>query len=175
MEQSNDFSKYLKSNYRDEAMEFIGSECQGDFKLARILSELKVNSIGEQYAAAVEDLTINEITDAVVSQNIKKWLKRILELQKDSSLDQIIESALIKDVAKWSQKIEEIKENQAIICICPDAKIISNTYEEVNLSLSEITDSQIHELMKMFIEHSIKIAVKSSSLLVRIIKDSESQ
>lgn len=174
MEQSNDFSKYLKSNCRDEAMEFIGSESQGDFKLARILSELKVNSIGEQYAAAIEDLTINEITDAVVSQNIKKWSKRILELQKNSSLDEIIESALIKDIAKWSQKIEEIKENQAIVCICPDAKIRSNTYEEIRLSVLEITDSQIHELMKMFNEHSIKIVVEYSSLLVRIIKDSES-
>lgn len=173
MEQSNDFSKYSKIKYRDSALEFISDDNQVDVKIGTILTELKSNG-GEQYASAIEDLTLNEIAEAIVSQNIKKWLKKIPELKEHSTIDEIVEAALNKDITKWSQKIEEIKENQAIICICPDAKIRSNTYEEIRLSVLEITDSQIHELMKMFNEHSIKIAVEYSSLLVRIIKDSES-
>mgnify|MGYP003404972046 FL=1 len=174
MEPSKDLSKHLKIKYRDSALEFISDDNQVDVKIGTILTELKSNG-EEQYASAIEDLTLNEIAEAIVSQNIKKWLKKIPELKEHSTIDEIVEAALNKDITKWSQKIEEIKENQAIICICPGAKITSNTYEEINLSLSEITDSQIHKLMKMFTEHSIKITVKSSLLLVRIIKDSESR
>lgn len=163
----------MNYKYRTEAIEFITDNLQSDCKLGVILSELR-NQNGSHFATAIEDLTFNEITDAVISENIDKWSKRILELRENSTIDEIVEAALNKDITKWSQKIEEIKENQAIIRICPDAKVISNTYEEIKLSLLEITDSQIHELMKMFSEHSIKIVVESSSLLVRIIKDSES-
>lgn len=175
MEQSNEFSKYLKFNYRDEVMEFIGSESQGDSKLGSILNELKLGSVGGLYAKAVEDLTINEITDSVISKNIKKWSKRIIELQRNSSLDEIVEAVLIEDIVKWSQKIEEIKENQAITRICPDVKIRSNTYEEIRLSVLEVTNSQIDELSKMFSEYSIKIVVEYSSILIKIIRNSESR
>ena len=170
MEQRKDLSRYLKTNYRDEALNFIGDNQQVKCKLGFILSELKDGDT-LKFASAIEDLTINEITDAVISQNIDKWSKRILEFQKNSTIDEIVEAALNKDVIKWSQKIEEIKENQAINRICSDAKILINSYEEIKLSLSEITDSQIHELTKMFDEHSIQIVVESYSLIVRIIRD----
>jgi hypothetical protein len=173
MEQSKDFSKYLKINHRNEALEFIGDDEQAKCKLGVILSEL-INVDALNYANAIEDLTINEITEAVVSQNIDKWSKRVLELRGNSTIDEIIEAALTKDIAKWSKKLEEIKENQDITRICPNAKILTNSYEEIRLSLSEITDSQIHELTKMFGEYSIKITVGSSLLSVRIIRDIQS-
>jgi hypothetical protein len=135
--------KLPKINYRKEALEFIGTDSQVNFKLGGILSELKLSNIGEQYANAIEDLSINDIAEAVVSQNINKWSKRILELRETEQIRQI----------------------------CPDAKIIINTYEEMKFSLSEITDYQVVELSEMFEGYSIKITVESNSLLVTINED----
>jgi len=150
-------------NYKNEALTFLTDPGQVDCKLGELIEELQSNH-GEHFALAIKNLSVTEIVDYALISNAK-WSK---------VNDEIIETALNKDVVKWSQKIEEIKENQAITRICPGAIVMSNTYEEINLSLSEITDSQIHELMKMFNEYSIKITVKFSSLLVRIIRDSES-
>lgn len=139
---SKDFSKVLKINYRDQVSEFIADEHQSKCKLGDILIGLN-DPHALHFLTAFQDLTINEIVDAVVSQNFDKWSKRILELRESLQIRQI----------------------------CPNAKIISNTYEEIKFSLSEITDSQVTELKEMFDEYSIEITVESNLLLVRIIEN----
>lgn len=142
MTQLKDFSKYLKVDYHDQILEFIGDDSQTDSKLGDILIGLK-DPDALHFLAAFQELTINKIVDAVISQNFDKWSKRILE----------------------------IRENLQIKQICPDAKIVINTYEEIKFSLSEIRDSQVTELTKMFNEYSITITVESNLLLVSISKD----
>lgn len=152
-----------KIRYKNEALQFLLDLGQIDCKLGEILDELTDNH-GEHFALVIKDLSVTEIVNAALKDSTK-WSHKI---------DEIVEAALNKDTNKWSLKIDEIKENQAIAHICPNAKILINSYEEIKLSLSEITDFQIDELSKMFDEYSIKITVESSSLLVRIIRDSES-
>jgi sugar/nucleoside kinase (ribokinase family) len=152
-----------KHNYKNEALEFLTDPGQVDCKLGDILEGL-VDEGGEHFVLAIKELSVTEIVNAALL-NTARW---------SQARDKIVEATLNKDVVKWSKKIEEIKENRTITRICPNAKILTNSYEEISLSLSEITDSQIHELTKMFGEYSIKIIVESSSLLVRIIRDTES-
>lgn len=136
--------EFFAGKYQEEAKEFLTDKNQIDCTLGFILDEL--SNGGEHFVDAIRNLSVNDIAEAVLAKDLDKWSKRILELRETLQIKQI----------------------------CPDAKIILNTYEEIKFSLLEIADSHIIQLTTMFEDYSIKITVESSSLLVRIIRDKES-